>query len=196
MLNAKLDDSQAGIKIARRNINNLRCADDITLMAEREEELKSLLMRVNKKSEKTGLKLSMKGTEIMASGPVTSSQIEGNKWSLWQILFSWPPELLWMVTAVMKWKTLAPWRKAMTNLETILKSRDITLLTEVLIVQPVFSPVVMYGCESRTIEKVSTGTSLLAQWLRLWAPNAGGPGSIPGQGTRSHMLQLRPGAAK
>ena len=82
MRNAKLDDSQAGIKITRRNINNLRCADDTTLMAEREEELKSLLMRVNNKNEKTGLKLNMKGTEIMASGPITSSQIEGNRWSL------------------------------------------------------------------------------------------------------------------
>ena len=77
----------------------------------------------------------------------------GEKWNLWQILFSWPPKSLWMVTAAMKWKTLAPWRKAMTNLESILKSRDITLLTKVLIVKAMFFPVVMYGCESWTIKK-------------------------------------------
>ena len=99
-----MDESQAGIKIAGRNINKLRYAGDTTLMAESEEDLKSLLMRVKEESEKAGLKLNFQKTKIMTSGPITSWQIEGEKWKQWQILFSWPPKSLRMVTAAMKLK--------------------------------------------------------------------------------------------
>ena len=104
MQNARLDESQAEIKIAERNINNLRYADDTTLMAESEEELKSLLKRVKEESEKTGLKLNIQKNKIMASGPITSRQIDVEKWKQWQILFSWAPKLLWMMTAAIKLK--------------------------------------------------------------------------------------------
>ena len=104
MWNARLDEAQAGIKIARRNINNLECADDTTLMAESKEDLKSLLMKVKEESEKAGLKLNIQKTKIMASGPVTSWQIDEKKWKQWQILFSWAPKSLQMVTAAMKLK--------------------------------------------------------------------------------------------
>ena len=104
MRNARLEEAQAGIKIAGRNINNLRYADDTTLMAESEEELKSPLMKVKEESEKVSLKLNIQKTKIMASGPITSWQTEGKKWKHWQILFSWAPKLLQMVTATMKLK--------------------------------------------------------------------------------------------
>ena len=103
MRNAGLEEAQAGMKIAGRNINNLRYADDTTLMAESEEELKSLLMKVKEESEKVGLKLSIQKTKIMASGPITLWQM-GKKWKQWQILFSWAPKSLQMVTAAMKLK--------------------------------------------------------------------------------------------
>ena len=102
MQNVGLDEAQAGIKIAGRNINSLRYADDTTLMAKNEEELKSLLMRVKEKSEKIVLKLNIKKTKITASGPITSWQIEEGKWRQCQILFSWAPKSLQMVTAAMK----------------------------------------------------------------------------------------------
>ena len=104
MRNVGLDEAQAGIKIAGRNINNLRYADDTTLMAESEEELKSLLMKVNKESEKAGLKLNIQKTKIMLSGPITSWQIDGKQWKQWQTLFSWAPKSLQMVTTSMKLK--------------------------------------------------------------------------------------------
>ena len=103
MWNAGLDEAQIGIKIAGRNINNLRYADDTTLLAESEEELKSLLMKVKEKSEKVGLKLNIQKTKIMASGPITSWQME-KQWKQWQTLFSWAPKSLQMVTAAMKFK--------------------------------------------------------------------------------------------
>ena len=102
MRNARLDESQAEIKIAGRNINNLRYADDTTLMAESEEELKSYLMKVKVESEKAGLKLSFQKIKILASSPITSWQKIGKKWKQWQILFSWAPESLWMVTTAAK----------------------------------------------------------------------------------------------
>ena len=102
--NVRLEDLYAGIKIVGRNINNLRYVDDSTLMAECEEELKSLLMRVNEESEKAGLKLSVQKLKTMASSSITSWQIDGKKWKQWQILFSWAPESLWTVTAAMKLK--------------------------------------------------------------------------------------------
>ena len=103
MWNARLDEAQAGIKIAGRNINNLRYADDTTLMAE-SEELKSLLMKVKEESEKAGLKLNLQEMKIMASGPITSWQIDGKQWKQWQTLFFWAPKSLQMVTAAMKLK--------------------------------------------------------------------------------------------
>ena len=103
MWNAGLDETQAGIKIAGRNINNLRYADDTTLMAESEEELKSLLMKVKEESEKVGLKLNIQKTKIMASGPITSWQIDGETMET-ETLFSWAPKSLQVVTAAMKWK--------------------------------------------------------------------------------------------
>ena len=103
MQSAGLNEAQAGIKIARRNINNLRYADDNTLMAETKEELKSLLMKVKEESEKVGLNLDIQKTKIIASRPITSRQIEGEKWK-WRILFSWAQKSFWMVTAAMKLK--------------------------------------------------------------------------------------------
>ena len=104
MWNARLDEIQAGIKTARRNINNLKYADDTTLMAESEEELKSLLMKVKEESEKVGLKLNIQKMKIMASSPIISWQIDGKQWKQWETLFSWAPKSLQMVTAAMKLK--------------------------------------------------------------------------------------------
>ena len=104
MWNASLDEAQAGIKIARSNINNLRYADDTTLMAESEEELKSLLRRVKEESEKVGLKLNIQKTKIMASGPITSWEIDGEQWKQWLTLFCGSPKSLQMVIAAMKLK--------------------------------------------------------------------------------------------
>ena len=104
MRNAGLEETQAGIKISGRNINNFRYADDATLMAESEEELKSLLMKVKEESENVGLKLNIQKTRIMASGPITSWQIDGKQWKQWETLFLGAPKSLQMVTAAMKWK--------------------------------------------------------------------------------------------
>ena len=141
MKNARLDEAQAGIKIAGRNINNLRYADDITLMAKSEEELKSLLMKVKEESEKAGLKLSIQKTKIMASGPITSWQIDGEKLeTVTDFLerFFGAPKSLRMVTAAMKLKHLLLERKSMTNLDSILKSRDVTLPIKVHLVKAMF----------------------------------------------------------
>ena len=152
MQNAGLDETQSGIKIARRNINNLRYADDTTLMAESEEELKSLLMKVKEESEKVGLKLNIQKTKIMASGPISSWQIDGDTMeTVREFIF-----LGFKITAhgdcshEIK-RCLLLGRKAMTNLVSILKSRDITLLKKSK--KAMVFPVVMYGCESWTIEK-------------------------------------------
>uniref|UniRef100_A0A670JQE1 ribonuclease H n=1 Tax=Podarcis muralis TaxID=64176 RepID=A0A670JQE1_PODMU len=154
MRKAGLDESQAGIKISGRNINNLRYADDTTLMAESEEELKNLLMRVKEESAKYGLKLNIKKTKIMATGPITSWQIEGEEMeAVRDFIF-----LGSMITAdgdsshEIKRRLLLG-RKAMANLDNILKSRDITLPTKVRIVKAMVFPVVMYGSESWTIKK-------------------------------------------
>ena len=109
MKNAGLDEAQAGIKMARRNINNLRYADDTTLTAESEEELKNLLMKVKEESEKAGLKLNIQ--KIMSSGPITSRQIDGKQWKQWQTLFSWAPKSLQMVTAATKLKDACSWKE-------------------------------------------------------------------------------------
>ena len=111
MQNARLDEAQAGIKIAGRNISNLRYADNTTLMAESEEALKSLLMKVKEESEKVGLKLNIQKTKIMSSGPITSWEVDGEQWKQWLSLFFWAPKSLQMVTAAMKLKDAAPWKK-------------------------------------------------------------------------------------
>ena len=151
MRNAGLEEAQAGIKIAGRNINNLRCADDTTLMAESEEKLKSLLMKVKEESEKVGLKLSIQKTKIMASGPITSWQIDGE--SVANFIFG---DSKITVDGDCSHEIKRPFllgRKAMTTLDSILKSRDITLPTKVQLVKAMVFPVVMYGCESWTVKK-------------------------------------------
>ena len=151
---ARLEEAQAGIKIAGRNINDLRYADDTTLMAESEEELKSLLMKVIEESEKVGLKLNIQKTKIMASGPITSWQIDGETTKTVRDFILGVPKSLQVVTAAMKLKKhLLLGRKVMTNLDSILKSRDIPLPTKVHLVKAMVFPVVMYGCESWTIKK-------------------------------------------
>ena len=153
MRNAGLGEAQTGIKIARRNINNLRYADDTTLVAESEEELKSLLMKVKEESEKVGLKLNIQKTKIMASGPITLWQIDGETMETVTDFISWAPKSLQMVIAAMKLRRLLLGRKVMTNLDSILKSRDIALPTKVHLVKAMVFPVVMYGCESWTVKK-------------------------------------------
>ena len=138
MRNPGLEEAQAGIKIARRNINNLRYADDTTLMAESEEELKNLLIKVKEGSEKVGLKLNIQKTKNMASGPVTSWQIDGETVETVAEFIFWAPKSLKMVIAAMKLKDLLLGRKVMTNLDSILKSRDIILSTKVCLVKAMF----------------------------------------------------------
>ena len=153
MRNAGLEEAQAGIKIAERKISNLRYADDTTLMGESEEELKSLLMKVKEESEKDGLKLNIQKTKIMASGPITSRQIDGET-------VETVSDFIWGGSKISPdgdcsheiKRHLLLGRKAMTNLDSILKSRDIVLPTKVRLVKDIF-PVVMYGCESWTIKK-------------------------------------------
>ena len=152
--NAGLDEAQAGIKISGRNINNLRYADDTTFMAESEEELKSLLMKVKEKSEKVGLKLNIQKTKIRASGAITSWQTDGETMET-------VTEFIFLGTKITadgdcshKFKRcLFLGRKVMTNLDSILKSRDVTLPTKVHLVKAMVFPVVTYGCESWTIKK-------------------------------------------
>ena len=151
MRNAGLEEAQAGIKIAGRNINNLRYANDITLMSESEEELNSLLMKVKEESEKVGLKLNIQKTKIMASSLFTSWQIDGETVETVSDFIFWAPKSLQMVIAAIKLKLLG--RKVMTNLDSIFKSRDITLPTKVHLVKAMVFPVVMYGCESWTVKK-------------------------------------------
>ena len=152
MRNARLEETQAGIKIAGRNINNLRYADDTTLMAESEEELKSLLMKVKEESEKVGLKLNIQKTEIMASGPVTSWEIDwGNSV---RVFIFWDSKITADGDCSHEIKRhLLLGRKVMTNLDSIFKNRDITLPTKVGLVKAMVFPVVMYGCESWTVKK-------------------------------------------
>ena len=153
MKNARLNEAQAWIKIDRRDINILRYADDTTIMAESKEELKSLLMRV-KESEKVGLKLNIQKTKIMASGPITSCQIDGET-------VETVTDFIFLGTKITAdgdcsheiKRHLLPGRKVMTNLDSILKSRDITLPTKVHLVKAVVFPIVMYGCECWTIKK-------------------------------------------
>ena len=151
MRNTGLEEAQAGIKIARRNINNLRYADDTTIMAESEEDLKSLLMKVKEESEKVGLKLNIEKTKIMASGPITS----------WQIDWETVTDLIFLGSTITAdgdcshkiKRRLLLGRKVMTNLDSILKIRDIALPTKIHLVKAMVFPVIMYGCDSWTIKK-------------------------------------------
>ena len=171
MQNARLDEAHAGVKIAGRNTNNLRYAGDTTLMAESKEELKSLLMKVKEESEKAGLKLNIQKMKIMASSPIIAWQIDGKTMEIiTDFLF-----LGSKITAdddcshEIK-RQLLLGRKAMTNLDSILKSRDITLLTKVHIVKSMVFPVVMYGCESwttKTAEHQRIDAFELWCWRRL-----------------------------
>ena len=149
MQNARLDEAQAGIKIARRNINNPRYADDTTLMAESEEELKSLLMKVKEDSEKVGLKFNIQKTMIMASGPIASWQIDGETVETVTDFIFLGSKIIADGDCTHEIKRhLLLERKAMTNLDSILKSRDTTLPTKVRVVKAMVFPVVMSGCES------------------------------------------------
>uniref|UniRef100_A0A8B9XIG3 RNA-directed DNA polymerase n=1 Tax=Bos mutus grunniens TaxID=30521 RepID=A0A8B9XIG3_BOSMU len=200
MPNAGLEEAQAGIKIARRNTNNLRYADDTTLMAEREEELKSLLMKVKEESEKVGLKLNIQKMKIMASGPITSWEIDGETVADFILGGS-------KITAdgdcshEIKRRLLLG-RKVMTNLDSTLKSRDITLSTKVCLVKAVVFPVVMYGCESWTIKKAERrriDAFELWCWRRLlrvpWTARRSNQSNLkeisPGRSLKGLMLKLK-----
>ena len=154
MRNAGLEETQAGIKIARRNINNLRYADDTTLMAESEEELKSLLMNVKEEHGKAGLKLNIQKTKIMASGPITSWEIDGETVETVSDFIFWSSKITADGDCNHEIKRrLLLGRKVMTNLDSIFKSRDITLPMKGLSSKAMVFPMVMYGCESWTIKK-------------------------------------------
>ena len=154
MRNAGLDEAQAGIKIAGRNINNFRYADDTILMAESKEEIKSLLMKVKEESEKLDLKLNIQKPKIMASGPITSWQIDGETMeTVTDFIFRGSKITADGDCSHEIKRHLLLGRKAVTNLDSILKSRDITLSTKVHLVKAVVFPVVMYGCGSWTAKK-------------------------------------------
>ena len=154
MRNTGVDEAQAGIKIARRNINKLIYADDTTVMAESEEELKSLLMKMTEESEKVGLRLNIQKTKIMASGPITSWEIDGETVETMSDFVFWGSKITADGDCSHEIKRhLLLGRKVMTNPDSILKSRDITLPTKVCLVKAMVFPVVMYGCESWTIKK-------------------------------------------
>ena len=154
MRNVGLEETQAGIKIARRNINNLRYADDTTLMAESEEELKSLLMKVKEESDKVGLKLNIQKMNIMASGPITSWEIDGETVETVSGFIFLGSKITADGDCSHEIKRhLLLGRKVMTNLNSIFKNRDITLLTKVHLVKAMVFPVVMYGCENWTVKK-------------------------------------------
>ena len=161
MRNAGLEETQAGIKIAGRNINHLRYADDTTLMAE-SEELKSLSMKVKEESEKVGLKLNIQKTKIMASGPITSWEIDGETVETMADFTFLGSKITADGNCSHEIKRrLLLGRKVMTNIDSILKNRDITLPTKVRLVKAMIFPVVMYGCESWTVKKAESRRMLL-----------------------------------
>ena len=154
MRNAGLEEAQAGIKIARRNINNLSYADNTTLMADSEEELKSLLMKVKEENEKVGLKLNIQKTKTMASGPITSWEIDGETVEIVSEFIFWGSKITADGDCSHEiQRRLFLGRKVMTNLDSLLKSRYITLPTKVCLVKAMVFPVVMYGCGSWTLKK-------------------------------------------
>ena len=174
MRNARLEEAQAGIKIAGRNINNFRYTDGITLMAESKEELKSLLMKVREESEKAGLKISIQKTTIMASGLITSWQIDGETMETVRDFIFLGSKITADGDCSHEVKRLLfLGRKAMTKLDSILKSRDITLPTKVCLVKAMVFPVVMYGCQSWTVKKAECrriDAFELWCWRRLLEP--------------------------
>ena len=190
MRNAGLEEAQAGLKIAGRNSNNLRYADDTTLLAESEEELKSLLMKVKEESAKIGLKLNIQKTKIMASGPITSWEIDRETVETVSdfIFRGLQNHCRWLLQP---WNenTLTPWKvtkKVMTNLDSIYKSREITLPTKVLLVKAMVFPLVMYGCESWTVKKAECrriDAFELWCWRRLLR--------VPGTARRSNQSILK-----
>ena len=162
MRNAGLEEAQAGIKMAGRNINNLRYAEDTTLMAEREEELKSLLMKVKVESEKVGLKLNIQKTKTMASCPITSWEIDGETVETVSDFIFWGSKITADGDCSHEIKKhLLLGRRVMINLDSIFKSRDTTLPTKVHLVKAVVFPAVMYGCESWTIKKADAEELML-----------------------------------
>ena len=203
MRNAGLEEAQAGIKIAGRNINNLRYADDTTVIAESEEELKSLLMKVKEESEKAGLKLNIQKTKIMASGPITSWQIDGETVETVRNSIFLGSKITADGDCSHEIKScLLLGRKVMTNLDSIFKSRDITLPTKVRLVKAMVFPVVMYGCESWTIKKAEyrrIDAFELWCWIRLlkapWTARRSNQSILkeisPGCSLEGLMLKLR-----
>ena len=153
MQNARMDEAQAGIKIVGRNINNLRYTDDTTLMAECEEELKSLLMKVKEENEKVGLKLNFQKTKIMASSRITSWEMMGKQWKQCQTLFFGGSKITADGDCSHEIKRHLLLGRKVITLDSILESRDITLPTKVHLVKAMVFPVVMYGCESWTVKK-------------------------------------------
>ena len=166
MRNAGLEETQAGIKIAGRNINNLRHADDTKLMKESKEELKSLLRKVKEESEKVGLKLNIQKTKIMASGPITSWEIDGETVETVSDFIFLGSKINTDVDCSHEIKRLLLLgRIVMTNLDSIFKSRDITLPTKVRLVKAMVFPVVIYGCESWTIKKAECRIDAFELWF-------------------------------
>ena len=152
-----MEEAQAGIKIAGRNINNLRYSDDTTLMAKSKEELKNLLMKVKEESEKVGLKVNIQKTKIMASSPITSWQIDGETMETVADFIFWGSKITADGDCSHEIKRrLLLGRKVMTNLDSILKSRDVTLPTKVRLVKAMVFPVLRYGCESWTVKKAES----------------------------------------
>ena len=190
MWNARLDEAQARIKIAERNIYNLRYADDTTFMAKSEDELKSLLMKVKEESEKTGLKLNIPKTKIMASSSIISWQIDGETMETVADFIFLDSEIIAMVTAAMKLRHWLLGEKTMKNLDSVLKSRDIPLLTKVHIVKPMVFLVVMFGCESWTIKKVKC-QRLDAFELWCWRRLLGVPWTAR-RSNQSILKEIRP----
>ena len=165
MRNAGLEEAQAGIKIAGRNINHLSYADDTTLMTESEEELKTLLMKVKEEREKAGLKLNIQKTKIMASSPITSWQIDGETMEIVTDLILGGSKITADGDCSHEIKRcLLLGRKVMTKLDSILKSRDINLPTKVRLVEAMVFPVVIYGCESWTERKLSAEELMLLNY--------------------------------
>ena len=203
MRNAGLEEAQAGIKIAGRNINNLGYADDTTLMAESEEKLKSLLMKVKEESKKVGLKLHIQKTKIMASGPITSWEIDGEAVETVSDFIFWSSKITADGDCSHEIKRcLLLGRKIMTNLDSILKSRDITLPTKVRLVKAMVFPVVLYGCESWTVKQTEhqrIDAFELWCWRRLlrvpWTARRSNPSILkeicPGCSLEGLMLRLK-----
>ena len=187
MWNARLDEAQAGIKISGKNINNLRYADATTLMADNEEELKSLLRKVKEESKKAGLELNIQKMKIMSPGPITSWQIDGETMETVRDFIFLSPKITANGHCSHELKRCLPLgRKAMSNLDSILKSRDITLPTKFHLVKAMVFPVVMYGCESWTIKKAEDqriDEFELWSWRRLLR--------VPWTARRSNQLILK-----